>query len=96
MKRPSGEPFADPLEVGQTVQIDVVLPEAAIGDRRGDDIESGGLTRLVELKVQIGIPLEVRPRDEVEALAFPRSGKVLERAQMLSDRFVFKRESNGR
>jgi hypothetical protein len=96
MKRPSAELIADPLEVGQTVQIDVVLPESAIGDRRGDDIESRGLTRLVELKVQIGLPLEVRPRDEVEALAFPRSGKVLERAQMLPDRFVFERESNGR
>jgi len=96
MKRPSGKPFADLLEVGQTVQVDVVLPEAAIGDRRGNDIESRGLTSLVELKVQIGIPLEVRPRDEVEALAFPRSGKVLKRAQILSDRFIFEGESNGR
>ena len=58
MKRPPGKAFADLLEVGQTIQVDVVLPEAAIGDRRVDDVEFGGLTRLVELKVQIGISLE--------------------------------------
>ena len=54
----------DLLQVAQPEQFDVILPEAAIGDRRGYRGEVQRFAGQIEFEEQVCVILEIRPGDE--------------------------------
>lgn len=52
--------------------------------------------RLAQLKVQVRLPLEVRPRNEVKPFAVPRSRQVLEEAQLGQNGRIVGRDADRR
>ena len=87
---------ADLLQVGEAEEFDVVLTEAAIGNRRADGGHLQALAGLVELQVKVLAALEVGPRDQVEALAAPGAGKIGQQAEVLKDGGIVGGDSDGR
>lgn len=79
---------ADPLEVGQAVQIEVGLDvETPVRDDAGDDVKVKAVGRQVELEepmdcAVLGRLVVVGPPDRIEARSSPRAVQERERTQL--------------
>ena len=66
----------DSLQVAQSEQLDVVLPEAPVRYRGSDRRDRQRLVGLIELEIQVRFVAEVGPGDQAEPLAFPGTGEL--------------------
>src|SRR5689334_14069730 len=78
----------DFLQVTQSEQLDIVLPEAPVRYRGPDRRDRERLVGLVELEIEVRFVVEVGPGDEIEPAAFPCPCELREVSQLLLDYLI--------
>ena len=86
----------DFLQVTQSEQLDIALPEAPVRYRRTDRRNHECLAGLVELEIQVRLVAEVGPSNKVEPLAFPGPGKLTEISQLAQYCLTVEHVTSGR
>jgi hypothetical protein len=85
MQSAASHRIGDLLQIGQSEQLNVVHPEAAVGDRGGDRSEHQRFPSLIQLEVKVRILLLVWTRHEIEAGALPGASQIGEQSKVRED-----------